>query len=98
MMAIISVGTVIITATANGKVTLIQERTLVGGARYLRMMRTGKLGGITVNTMTQTGIAQTTSDRARNSSTLQIMTSGQVQRMEKMDTTMTMDHNPLRMQ
>ena len=52
-------------------------------------MRTGKIGGITVSTMTQTGTALTTSDRARNSSTLLTETSGQVRKMEKMDTTTT---------
>ena len=60
-------------------------------------VQTGKIGGITVSTMTQTGIALTTSDRARNSSTLQTEMSGQVRKMEKMDTTMTMDHHHLRM-
>ena len=81
------VGIVIMTATASGRVTLMllmQERILVGGARYLRTMRTGKIGGITVNTMTQTGTALTTSDRARNSSTLRTETSGQVQTMMAM--------------
>ena len=70
---------------------------LFGGVRNLRTMRTGKIGGITVSTMTQTGTALTTSDRARNSSTLRMETSGQVRMMEKMDTTMTMDHHHLRM-
>ena len=83
--------------TVNGRAT--QTMAKIGGPAKVQ---TGKIGGITVSTMTQTGIALTTSDRARNSSTLQIMTSGQVRRMEKMDTmmdtTMTMDHHHLRMQ
>ncbi len=82
--------------TVNGK-AIQMVMILFGGVRNLRTMRTGTHGGITVSTMTQTGTAPTTSDRARNSSTLQIMTSGQVRRMEKMDTTMTMDHHHLRM-
>ena len=72
------------TATASGKVTLmlsIQERIPVGGARNLRTTRTGTHGGITVSIMTQTGTALTTSDRARNSSTLQTETSGRDQTM-----------------
>ena len=93
MMAIIPVGTVIMTAIVNGKVIqmlLMQERILVGGARTMKTMRIGTIGGITVSTMIQTGTALTTSDKATTSSTLQTETSGQVQRMEKMDTTMVM--------
>ena len=76
MMAIISVGTVIMTATVSGKATTWIAMILFGGVRNLRTMRTGKIGGITVSTMTQTGTALTTSDKARNSSTLRMETSG----------------------
>ena len=54
-------------ATANGKATTRTGPTRqFGGARILRMMIIGKLGGITVSTMTQTGIALTTMGSMRN--------------------------------
>ena len=77
-----SIGILTMAATANGKATTRTGPTRqFGGARILRMMIIGKLGGITVSTMTQTGTALTTSDRVRNSSTLQKETSGQFQTM-----------------
>ena len=56
-----------------------------GIASILKMKNTGTHGGTTVKTTRMTaGTALTTSDRVRNSSTLQKETSGQVQTMMTM--------------
>ena len=83
MVETISIGNLTMEATVNGK-AIQMAMILDGGVRNLRTMSTGTNGGITVSTMTQTGTALTTSDRARNSSTLRTETSGQVQTMMAM--------------